>query len=1556
MQHDNEYHSKRGSSRLPQDDLCLPDSYDPVTKTGKWTYEKKIGEGGFGVVWQAWRVHGNGFVAIKILKNGKARDCILATREVRYAKRLEEGVYHPKTGHRMFVRYLEDHTGLEHFSDEALNEWAQDRKFNNIDINDVIPKDPYLVMELIKGKTVKSLLMDNQLTIQDSSEILSQAAAALAHLRKVSCIHRDFRVHNLMWHDGQLRVIDFGLGLYEVNAQLASMGNPVVRTFWKQDSYWMPPEVKRLHHESPCNFYPYEPSSFDIFSYGVLVIELMADPKLTTRMTKAKKYIEDQNTARLEGYKARHWSNLSQESLDPVGLDIDLLFRCLSASPKERPTADEILKVMSRRDNDPHSMILTTRKNRGRLHEDHERARKKAKLEALREAQRKPLGPGSAEDPIILDRRNRSNMDDRKSGPLTEQQLLIQSVEKQLEVIAGHNRSANDKDLSKKIDRIARHMVDQSKLIETMVSRFMSFFRTDGISPMRLICIIDCAVRKTSNKHGQALFRSSIAPHIKEVVTISKRAYCSPQPSKQQDKMFNIFRFWGEELIFSKNDLNIPFKKSPGPDASDRYDTKTQSSQARSVAQVLASPRSGGESHRQKSGYIPLSERKIQNNVFSSKISEEPESSVPSSHRKRRRSADITSLSSDKSHLADIIKQKRSGFDGGPRFFAKSSLPEHVASRLYTSGMPPKVPHALKTEAPPVKDPSQFQWDDFSDSEIPLSIGSEVTVPKVKDEPNKEKNEWDQWNEATWTWAGKGEKGWDQTEGKGEKGWYSDTWQEGKGDKGWEDGKGQDWSEWKGQGKDWGSWKGKDWGSWKGYGKGDTWKGYKDSWNGWSGKGEDSALWKGKDWGSWKGYGKGDKWKGYKDSWKGWNSKGDGKWNDWYGKDETSNWKGKGKGEDWTEWKGKGDWSKGKGKETKKSKGEGKGDEWMQWISWNTWSEGKGKGKDDWGSRKEPKSKKEPIVTEWKLPLTVRLEKKEEESNQADPNASTASTMPITAIKKEENNKKDDNKKIEWKPAPKMRSQKTEDGVWRPAAVRKENPISESVTESTKDNNDSPLTLQKSDPVLIVSDLEISAAPSIEPVINDSGDFDPYEGIEDTPPILSTDSQEDYNQWTMGALIAPEPMDKDPVSDIANGTRNHEDWPCVEDSDYNVWITRDPQESKTGKSVPKAGFTLNNSIAKASSSNHPGTQKKEWKPAPKVRCKSNNGIIWKPAPMKKKSLDDDVDAFKVASTVATSKATMGKKLTLQGLTRITTVIEEKTGSAEAASTFIHHFATRVRLPLFSRQKNKLPKVMMENNEDDDDELNVELDVAAHDNKDPEEIVTDNQDITGGACDTMEVETGDNGEPKEIVITDNQDVTDGRCETMEELEPGTETINLEYVYPDVSIEEFSQPSEVINAECFDPLLTNNQELNQPSEVINAECSNTLLTNNQPYDSYPDGEVLDDTTSVPLTETEVIPETDYLSSEGNEYGRVKMENTKSVENDNTENIPITDDIYMLDTRNVPEVIHSIVKMEEDDDVQMYDNSHTGSDMVIDEPIPSEECVTVKVEDDSYPMVTT
>ncbi|GHT81312.1 serine/threonine protein kinase [Actinomycetota bacterium] len=222
--------------------MCYTIDMDNEVKVLNNRYEigELIGQGGMADVFVGRDIRLNRQVAIKVLKQ----------------------------------QFAEDPVFLARFQREA--ESAAKLNFPNIvsvyDSGDDITKDqygteknnPYIVMELVNGKTLREILLtEGRLSIEDSAEVIINVLKALAYSHQSGIIHRDIKPANVMiTNTGQVKVMDFGIARAVADAQnTMTQSQSVVGT-----AQYLSPEQARGETVDARS---------DLYSVGCLFFELL---------------------------------------------------------------------------------------------------------------------------------------------------------------------------------------------------------------------------------------------------------------------------------------------------------------------------------------------------------------------------------------------------------------------------------------------------------------------------------------------------------------------------------------------------------------------------------------------------------------------------------------------------------------------------------------------------------------------------------------------------------------------------------------------------------------------------------------------------------------------------------------------------------------------------------------------------------------------------------------------------------------------------------------------------------------------------------------------------------------------------------------------------------------------------------------------------------------------------------------------------------------------------------------------------------------------------------
>lgn len=255
----------------------------------------QLGAGGMGVVWRAHDLVLDREVAVKVLAPQFARDADSRRRiltEARAAARLT----HPH------VASVYDYGYGESTSDPG-------------------GPVPYVVMELLHGRSLQERLQRGSLSVEVALRICAEVASALAAAHTHGLVHRDVKPGNVMLTAGGAKVVDFGLAAVAGERDLTdglAFGTPA----------YLAPE--RLSGDPVV-------AATDVYALGLLLYRLLAgklpwSAETSTQMLEAHMYLEPTPLPKLPG-------------VPPVVRD--LVGRCLTKDPAQRPLSGEVAVTLA---------------------------------------------------------------------------------------------------------------------------------------------------------------------------------------------------------------------------------------------------------------------------------------------------------------------------------------------------------------------------------------------------------------------------------------------------------------------------------------------------------------------------------------------------------------------------------------------------------------------------------------------------------------------------------------------------------------------------------------------------------------------------------------------------------------------------------------------------------------------------------------------------------------------------------------------------------------------------------------------------------------------------------------------------------------------------------------------------------------------------------------------------------------------------------------------------------------------------------------------------------
>ncbi|KAF0408743.1 kinase-like protein [Gigaspora margarita] len=197
---------------------------------------------------------------------------------------------------------------------------------------DMKEKTHYLVMEYANNGTLRKYLQNKKLVWPKKIQLAGQIAEGMSYLHSIDITHRDLHTSNILIHDGNIKISDFGNSKY-LNSIAATSSKEFCGVI---------PFIDPRKLENPK--YPYDKKS-DVYSIGVLMWEISSDgqPQFSQN--------GDNNPIGLllgitRGSREKPIAGTPKQY-------IDLYLKCWGYEPNERPSMAEILQQLNSLELDP---------------------------------------------------------------------------------------------------------------------------------------------------------------------------------------------------------------------------------------------------------------------------------------------------------------------------------------------------------------------------------------------------------------------------------------------------------------------------------------------------------------------------------------------------------------------------------------------------------------------------------------------------------------------------------------------------------------------------------------------------------------------------------------------------------------------------------------------------------------------------------------------------------------------------------------------------------------------------------------------------------------------------------------------------------------------------------------------------------------------------------------------------------------------------------------------------------------------------------------------------
>jgi len=187
---------------------------------------------------------------------------------------------------------------------------------------------PFLVMRLVKGRTMRERLTSEGLLAELAVPVLKDVVSALAAAHAIGIVHRDVRPENVLWDEENEKalLVDFGVSALFASPR-ANVDGSAAESLYGDPKYLSPEQITDGILTVRADMY-----SFGVFGYELLTGQGPYGPGSDAELIRAHLEAQPKDLLKL------------RDDVEPNVANV--LRRCLEKDPARRPVAADVARAL----------------------------------------------------------------------------------------------------------------------------------------------------------------------------------------------------------------------------------------------------------------------------------------------------------------------------------------------------------------------------------------------------------------------------------------------------------------------------------------------------------------------------------------------------------------------------------------------------------------------------------------------------------------------------------------------------------------------------------------------------------------------------------------------------------------------------------------------------------------------------------------------------------------------------------------------------------------------------------------------------------------------------------------------------------------------------------------------------------------------------------------------------------------------------------------------------------------------------------------------------------